>query len=625
MAIGYFLCVGDKTTCGGKILTGDQTFSWLGVAGARQGDMVSCGNHPGTYVICGGIEDMWDNGRMLAGTLDSFSSCPCQARFIASTFDSYEQKNATRRHSLSDADTPSSPVQNTPSTEVSPQYAQAARKKESREITLTIGVFFDGTGNNAVNTQNMLQACTADYYDLNTPAAESVLEKCASDKMGVTGTSATSYTNYYTNIHWLSVLYTQDPIPGNNIVQSPIYIDGIGTQIGEPDHPIGIGFGIADTGVIAKTDKAIIRLSNILANNIRDISKQVPDSDLLIKSLQFDIFGFSRGAAAARHFANRISDQDPAVLRAIRQGMEGTTFNGFPSGTIRFIGLFDTVAAIGTPLNGLNPHSADTGDVRLNLSPSIARQVFHIAAANECRFNFPLNSVQPVWPELMMPGAHSDIGGGYLPVTREDLFLTRPATETVPLDQPDKQTRVCRQAMAQLPLLQKSAVLAPLLRNSNISLETWSDSRLPADRYGQMQKRSYAALALRNRIISNGWSLVVLRLMLEAAKESGVIFDPIRETTHALRLPDELIPLCEKALEMGRTLRCDRTPQDFSQDDLDIIAGKYIHCSAHWNAIELNSNGLIYGGASPSELIGFINRPDEGWQRTAYNINGHKL
>lgn len=624
MAIGYFLCVGDQTTCGGKILTGDQSFSWLGVAGARQGDLVSCGKHPGTYVICGGIVDMWDNGRMLAGSLDSVSSCPCQARFIPSRFDSYEQKTATHHQSLPDADTPNAAVQNSPSTETPLQYAQAARKKHTREITLTIGVFFDGTGNNAINTQNMLKACTTGYYDLSTQAAESILEKCTRDKMGVSGTSATSYTNYYTNIHWLSMLYKQDPTPDNDIVQSPIYIGGIGTQAGESDHLVGMTLGVADTGIIAKTDKAIIRLSNTLANIIRDISKQASDNDLLITSLQFDIFGFSRGAAAARHFANRISDQDPALIRAIHQGMEGTLFNGPPSGSIRFVGLFDTVAAIGTPSNGLNPHSADSGDVKLCLPRGIARQVFHITAANECRFNFPLYSVQPVWPELMIPGAHSDIGGGYLPVTREDLFLTRPTTETVLLSQPDEQTQVYRQTMAQLPLLQQYPTLAPLLRTSNISVEAWSDSRLSTDKYGQMQKRSYAALTLRNRIISNGWSLVVLRLMLEAAKEAGVIFDPIRETADTLRLPKELLPLCEKALAMGSAIRSGRVPQSFTQQELDIIAGKYIHCSAHWNAIKLDSKGQIYGAVSASALIGFINRPDERWQRTVYSIHGRK-
>ncbi len=28
MAIGYFLRVGDRTTCGGQILTGDNTMQW---------------------------------------------------------------------------------------------------------------------------------------------------------------------------------------------------------------------------------------------------------------------------------------------------------------------------------------------------------------------------------------------------------------------------------------------------------------------------------------------------------------------------------------------------------------------------------------------------------------------
>ncbi len=103
--------------------------------------------------------------------------------------------------------------------------------------------------------------------------------------------------------------------------------------------------------------------------------------EIVINCLQFDIFGFSRGAAAARHFANRIQSEDPAIISAIRQAMTGITFNGSPSGKTRFIGIFDTVAAIGTPVNGLNPHSADTGNVKLTLRPGVAENVFHITAA----------------------------------------------------------------------------------------------------------------------------------------------------------------------------------------------------------------------------------------------------
>ncbi|MGX5100987.1 phospholipase effector Tle1 domain-containing protein [Enterobacter cloacae] len=504
------------------------------------------------------------------------------------------------------------------------QHAQTAKKKK-REITLTIGVFFDGTGNNAVNTQNMLKAYTAEHYNLDDPEAESILAKCARENFGVSGSGAISYTGYYTNIHWLSTLYKKTLSGNDSDVQTGIYIDGIGTEAGKPDSKLGQGFGIFDTGVVAKTDKAVSMLADSIQDVLEVVGKKQADGKLIVRILQFDIFGFSRGAAAARHFANRIQSEDPAIISAIRQAMTDTSFNGSPAGKTRFIGIFDTVAAIGTPVNGLNPHSADTGDVKLTLRPGVAEKVFHITAANECRFNFALNSVKPAWPELALPGVHSDIGGGYLPVTKENLFLTRPATETVPYSQPGEKTQAYRQAVAQLQTLDKSPCLVPLLRTNDISAETWHDDRLRPDRYGQMQKRSFAALTLRERTVRNDWSRVVLRVMLEAAQEAGVVFDPILSKDKELAIPDELAPLWDKALAMGKTARSGQMAQAFSQDELDVIAKKYIHCSANWNAIVVNTDGFIHGGVSPSELIGFINRPDEQWKRSVYSMDGKKI
>lgn len=502
---------------------------------------------------------------------------------------------------------------------------QRVQATPTREITLTLGIFFDGTGNNAVNTQNMLKVYTAGHYDLNDPEAGSILAKCARENFGVSGSSATSYTGYYTNIHWLSTLYSHRFTEGCHDVQRAVYIDGIGTDAGKPDSKLGQGFGISDTGVVAKTDKAVSMLTDSIQDALDAVDKKQTDSASIVWSLQFDIFGFSRGAAAARHFANRVQSEDPAIISAIRKAMTGVTLNSPPSGKTRFIGIFDTVAAIGTPVNGLNPHSANTGDVKLTLRPGVAEKVFHITAANECRFNFALNSVKPAWPELALPGVHSDIGGGYLPVTKEELFLTRPATETVPYSQPGEKTQVYRQAMAQLQPLEKSPSLAPLLRTNEISAETWYDDRLSPDRYGQMQKRSYAALTMRGRTVRNDWSRVVLRVMLEAAQEAGVVFDPIQSKNRELSIPDELTPLWNKALTMGKAVRNGQMPQAFSQDELDVIAERYIHCSANWNAIVVNTDGLIHGGAFPSELAGFINRPDEQWNRSVYNMDGKKV
>ncbi len=468
MAIGYFIRLGDKTSCGGTVLSASQHHSFGGVATARNGDKVSCGIDRKVYHIAGGIPNYFIHGVAAAGTLHSRSTCPCRARLITSFPNAVYWSGEDKRVNT---------VAGAPLNAGEPeQHAQAARKnsaatsdnasnraqKGKREITLTLGVFFDGTGNNAINTNNMIKACIAERYELDNIDAGAILGKCAREGMGVSGVGAISYTGYYTNVHWLRTLYKQSISGSDSDIQQAIYIDGIGTEAGKPDSMIGQGLGISDTGVIAKTDKAIKCLVKNISNAIEDIKSKTSDSELVIQALEFDIFGFSRGAAASRHFANRIHSEDPAIIAAIREGVQGTEFKGVPAGKIRFIGIFDTVAAIGTPLNGLNPHSADTGEVNLVLRPGVADKVFHITAAHECRFNFALNSVKPAWPELALPGVHSDIGGGYLPAVEENLFLTRPETDTVPLRQSGEQTRGYHQTRKQLDKLDACPAVAPL-------------------------------------------------------------------------------------------------------------------------------------------------------------------
>ncbi|PIT54974.1 hypothetical protein BHC44_03190 [Snodgrassella alvi] len=89
MAKGYFLRVGDRTTCGGKIISGDSMILWHGVASAWEGDKVTCGQHSGTYRISGGVNNMFSPTRKLAGSISSISTCPCNARFIPTVTDSY--------------------------------------------------------------------------------------------------------------------------------------------------------------------------------------------------------------------------------------------------------------------------------------------------------------------------------------------------------------------------------------------------------------------------------------------------------------------------------------------------------------------------------------------------------
>lgn len=622
MTEGFFLYHLDKTTCGGRILSGasDDTYTTGGIERqqVREGDPVTCGKHEGRFRVCGGMGDTYEVNGVLkewAGSLHSYSSCPCRARFIpsVSTYTYEIDSNAGRAAERAEA-AERKIQQSEPE-----QYAQAAKKK--REITLTIGVFFDGTGNNANNSGARQAACSGEHFGMNDAEATSGLEQCLRLNQGVSGTAAGSYLGYYSNVYWLNTLYSPDVMPDTGTGQYAIYIEGIGTEDGTGDSTYGMGTGRGDSGVVRKTDKAVA----ILAAAIKGyFNRHAAARTCVIKELQFDIFGFSRGAAAARHFANRIFSQDRTIISAIKIGLGDVEFSGTPGGKTRFLGIFDTVAAIGTPVNGLNPHSADTGEVNLMLRPGVAEKVFHITAQHECRFNFALNSVKPAWPELALPGAHSDIGGGYNPEEREACFLTRPEFETVPITTPDTETRIFRQTCAQLKTMDGYPAIAPLLNAVKVNADVWHDDRMPADRYGTLQKRSGAALVI-DRLTRNDWSKVVLRVMLDAAQDAGVVFEPVDETNPDFALGAEMSGLSEKAIVMGRAVRNSQSASGFTTLEILMLAEKYIHCSAHWNGVVREDQGMISGAVRPAQLVTFTNRPDERWQRTVYDMDGNKI
>jgi hypothetical protein len=622
MATGFFLYHLDKTTCGGRILSGasDDTYEIGGIERqqVRAGDPVTCGKHEGRFRVCGGMGDTYEVGGELkewAGSLDSYASCPCRARFIPSVQTHTYESDCNAGRVAERAQTAERNAQQSREPE---QHTQAAKKK--REITLTIGVFFDGTGNNANNTADRLTACTGEHFGMDNADAQSAFMQCIQLKRGHGGTAAGSYLGYYSNVHWLNTLYNQKLTLDTGAGQHAIYIEGIGTEDGAGDSTYGMGTGRGDTGVVGKTDKAVTEL----VSGIRDyLAKHSEVSSCIIKELQFDIFGFSRGAAAARHFANRVFSQDSAIIAAIKSGLGSVDFSGTPWGKTRFLGIFDTVAAIGAPINGLNPHSADTGDVNIVLRPGVAEKVFHITAQHECRFNFALNSVKPAWPELALPGVHSDIGGGYNPSEYETYFLTRPEFETVPLSISDSETRVYRQTCEQLTVMDAYPAIAPVFQSTEIEINAWHDDRMPADHYGIPQKRSGAALII-DRPTRNDWSKIVLRVMLDAAQDAGVSFDPILPGDGDLSLPAELNSLCEKAIVMGRAVRIGESVPGFTTPEIYALAEKYIHCSANWNSVVRDGQGMVTGAVKPAKLVTFTNRPDERWQRTVYDMNGNK-
>lgn len=488
---------------------------------------------------------------------------------------------------------------------------------KKREIVLTIGVFFDGTGNNLLNTNLRMQKCNPENYGLDARTLTEFNQRCIK-KTGFDGTEAGSYLNYYTNIYWLNKLYHKEPELKDGVknIQRDIYIEGIGTENNKADSLWGMGLGNNDTGVIAKTDRAMIQLRRVLT----EVVGALRGKDITIASLQFDVFGFSRGAAAARHFTNRVFEQDPVLVRTITTAFQPVEYQGKPAGEVQFLGLFDTVTAVGGMLDGLDPHDGNNLAVKIGLPPGGAKQVFHLTAMHECRYNFCLNSIKAQWPELSLPGAHADIGGGYNPQEEEYLFLSRPAVETVLADVPTEATGVYQKAVQQAETLPYYFALAPMLPSGLMKVETNTDEKVSPDHLGNAKKRVAAAVTFQ-RIVSNDWSKVALRVMYEVAKEAGVVFDAMQENND-YSWPTELDAICQKALSQAKNVFNGANSLQFSSDELNTI-GKYIHCSANWNAVDYHLKNNISSAVSSSETFSFVNRPDENWTRTVYDMAGN--
>jgi hypothetical protein len=128
-----------------------------------------------------------------------------------------------------------------------------------------------------------------------------------------------------------------------------------------------------------------------------------------LRKIRLSVFGFSRGAAEARAWVN-------AVTKRFESSLAGIPLQ------IDFLGVFDTVASVGVvqAVPGFSGHGA-WGDSENMAVPANVKRCVHLVSAMELRGSFPLDSVcrQGRLPtnckEIVYPGVHSDVGGGYPP------------------------------------------------------------------------------------------------------------------------------------------------------------------------------------------------------------------
>lgn len=276
------------------------------------------------------------------------------------------------------------------------------KKPENKKgVKITVNVFFDGTKNNANNTEARLLYLKKQK---GKPLTDKENEKAIAYKQLKEDES--SYENFYSNV----AIMHQLNFVNSSKREVKVYIEGEGTEDFKKDDNMGYGFGGGVTGIPSKVTKAF----KIIKSEIDELrQKAIIKKTEFVEEIDLNVFGFSRGAAAARHFVSRRRE-----LQNIFTHVESKNFN------IKFVGLFDTVSSYeeegshgstGAALS--HDFDNDVDELKLKLEGNVAK-VVHLTAADEYRKFFSLTNIKSsieagIGYELQLPGAHSDIGGGY--------------------------------------------------------------------------------------------------------------------------------------------------------------------------------------------------------------------
>lgn len=252
-----------------------------------------------------------------------------------------------------------------------------------------VGMFFDGTGNSRhhVPVGGVTWHTNVDLLEHIYNEAKSVTEKINGQPRKV------SYSSIYMRgigvredgdvddlLGWYGFPRQPNVISGGNLSHRPA------AGVVALPTGTGLGWGTGPEGVETRVLESYIELEI----KLREASGGIQPCDVWL-----DVFGFSRGAVAARDFTNGIKDQEftygPAKIRT------------------KFLGIFDTVSSMGSGGN-----TGNYGNVSLDTSGNVAERIVHITAKDEIRQYFPL-TLAKTGERIEMAGAHADIGGGYLP------------------------------------------------------------------------------------------------------------------------------------------------------------------------------------------------------------------
>ena len=520
------------------------------------------------------------------------------------------------------------------------QPSKPSEYQPENTIILYIGMFFDGTGNNRFNSESLYYTKVKGNNDRIksseiptqlsfTLTPEKIKEK---DISKINISNRDSYWNPYSNIVKLHDLYKEKSEAKGKTHIIKQYVEGIGTEKYKEDSVGGSSIGRGDTGIIAKVERGI---KDLVREKIATLPK-----DKKIYKIVFDVFGFSRGAAAARHFCNEVKKTAYYVTRTKRDpydkydrnariltdekdlvkhagGILGAELNKiglkpyeetYNNIEIRFLGLFDTVVSdlvvkenIGyklTPFfNGIPIIAQEyLEDIKTNISGLGIKKVFQIRANDEWRANFAYTPTEDGYT-LYMLGAHSDIGGGYAELDKYTSILgffdaTKGGEEIF------KQQEKIRKYFIDNNYCKENEIWFEKIYEHTSGFAIESSPTETTTIYKKKISDHY--ILKTSRYISNKYSLVPMYVMLQKAIDHGVPFyknykeaadddaDVKNSFEHEIPDTEEFKMLREYLKEMLEVIK-DESEKTYSLSSTEMfehIRNRYVHLSSHYAGLD---------------------------------------
>lgn len=392
-----------------------------------------------------------------------------------------------------------------------------------KTVTVKLNLFFDGTQNNKTNIESR---------DVN--------NKNHKDYQAKGNKNDDSYENDYTNI--ARAFDAIDPDAENQVAT---YIEGAGTENLKTDSVfLGVAQGKGNTGIEAKVSKGCLEAAIQIKKN--------GYTDKIIDVLNVNVYGFSRGAAQARHFiyvaskmANykknghigegkydytvnadyRFSDSKYQLTLYLKDTSFIDKYGYFGACLLdqkldvrkivfNFVGVYDTVAS-----HGLY-HGNDVFDLKLD-SVKKANYVFHLASDDEYRENFDLSNIKSAGIrgfELILPGVHSDIGGSYLDGVEEISVIDNITCN----DEPEQRKMAKHLKDKEFEKFKKIVVDEGWFTDRQIEKRFFYEYEFDKISFFNKDQHNYGLVG--TRMLHNTYDKIPLNLMIEKSKDFNVVY-----------------------------------------------------------------------------------------------------